>query len=414
MAEKQAGRALLHNRDFVLLASGQVVSFVGTQAQSLAVTLIVLALTHSASSVTLVLVLSTISTLSVGLVAGALVDRWNRKRAMIVTDAARALVTLTLPIAIWVHHLTLVQICVVVIVSGAMATLFNAANASALPNLVDRADLPQAMSRYQASLTTVRVIGATLSGLLYGLGHAVPFVANAASFAVSATSLRAIRGEFQEAEVGSRGRLGADIGEGLRYLRSHSTLLSLTLLEAADNLRFSGGYLSIVVIAKEVGSSPLEIGVVFSTAAIGSLLGSLLATTMHRLLPLGRISILMIWSEAISFPVYALCHSTAAVAGVALFESVIDPMFTIGVGTFTAKTTPDSLRGRVAASTQLLIGGVAPIGLLLAGVLITAFGARTTAVIFGGWLVFVAVVASSSHRIRAASIDTTERGSRDA
>lgn len=391
---------LRHNRDFLLLTGGQVTSLLGSQATGLAVPLLVIFLSRSAFALSVVLVLSVSSNLLFGLVAGAVADRFNRRRLMIAADVLRGLLALAVSVGIWTHTITVASIGVVVVLSGAFATVFNAANASALPNLVEPVDLGRAMSLYQSSLTVVRIVGATLSGLLFGLGHVVPFLTDSVSFGASALSLGEIEGNLQEQDHHPGAPLRDQIREGIAAVLASPRLRSLTLLDAADNLRYSGGYILIVLIARSVGASPIAIGLVFSAAGLGALVGSVLAPRVHRLLPLGRIAVLMIWSEALSFPLYAASHSVVAIAGIAAFESIVDPIFTIGVGTFTAQTTPDALRGRVFASTQLLVDGVAPIGLLLAGVLVSAIGARHTIEVFGAWLVVVALVSSASPTLR--------------
>src|SRR5919199_3448671 len=101
------------NRDFRLLISGQLVSQLGNQLQFLALPLVVLSITGSATQAGLILGLSTATYLLVGLVAGALVDRWNRKRTMIWCELARAAITATIPVAFLWNAVTLAQLYVV-------------------------------------------------------------------------------------------------------------------------------------------------------------------------------------------------------------------------------------------------------------------------------------------------------------
>ena len=123
---------LWRNADYLLLQGGQVVSFVGSQVQGIALPLLVLAVTHSATQAGIVLGFSTAAFLVVCPIAGTLVDRWNRRWIMIVCDTGRLLMTIAVPAAIWFGHLTMPLLYVVVIVSGAASAFFTLANAAAL------------------------------------------------------------------------------------------------------------------------------------------------------------------------------------------------------------------------------------------------------------------------------------------
>src|SRR5712692_1444544 len=101
---------LWRNRDYMLLWSGQTVSLVGTVISQTAFPLLVWDLTHSAAQVGLVGGLGTLPYVLLSLLVGALIDRWDRKRVMILCDIGRALAVLSVPIALWLDALTLWQL----------------------------------------------------------------------------------------------------------------------------------------------------------------------------------------------------------------------------------------------------------------------------------------------------------------
>jgi Major Facilitator Superfamily len=166
---------------------------------------------------------------------------------------------------------------VVAVLSGVLTTLFQTASTAALPNVVPPGQLPAALGYLQSSLSTVRIFGAAMAGLVYALGRTVPFVMNAVSFAVSAVTLRFVRVELQERRTAAPAKLTAEIRQGLVWVWRHPVIRFLTFVQAADNLRYGAGYLLIILLARRVGASPLEIGFVFSGAAVGALLGALLS-----------------------------------------------------------------------------------------------------------------------------------------
>src|SRR6266481_8519224 len=123
----EPGMALWHHRDFLLLWSGQAISILGTSVSTLALPLLVLALTHSPTQAGFIAAMQTIPYVLFSLPAGALVDRWNRKTVMILCDAGRALALGSIPLALLLGHLTLVQLYSVSAVEGTLFVLFNLA-----------------------------------------------------------------------------------------------------------------------------------------------------------------------------------------------------------------------------------------------------------------------------------------------
>src|SRR5438270_8628707 len=115
---------LWRNRNYLLLQGGQIVSYIGNQQQSIALPLLVLALTGSVVQAGIAVSLNTIAVLVVSPLAGALTDKWNRKRTMFICDSGRMFLTLTIPLAFWFHVLTMLQIYVVVTLAGVLATIF--------------------------------------------------------------------------------------------------------------------------------------------------------------------------------------------------------------------------------------------------------------------------------------------------
>jgi|SRR5579875_1280444 hypothetical protein len=122
---------------------------------------------------------------------------------MLICDAGQMFITFTIPLAVWLHVLTMLQIYIVVTIAGIFGTVFSVANTAALPNVVERDQLPTALSQSQAAYSCVRTFGSLLGGTLYSIGAIFPFLANAISFEASVFSLGLIRGNFQGERAGS-------------------------------------------------------------------------------------------------------------------------------------------------------------------------------------------------------------------
>src|SRR6185312_10013 len=133
----KSARPLWRNLDFLLLWSGQTVSTLGTNISALALPLLVLALTHSPALAGLLAAARQLPYLLLSLPAGALVDRWDRKRTMIYCDLLRWLAVGSVPLAFVLGHLTLIQLYLVAFIEGTAYVLFSLAQISALPHVVE-------------------------------------------------------------------------------------------------------------------------------------------------------------------------------------------------------------------------------------------------------------------------------------
>ncbi|MFE7171336.1 MFS transporter [Streptomyces sp. NPDC057616] len=398
------GLGLLRNRDFSLLLSGQLVSSIGDQAQSIALPLIVLTLTGSATHAGYVLGVGTLSFLVFGLIAGALVDRWDRRHTMIWCELGRTALTAGVTVELWLDRLTMPQLYATAVLSGILTTLFQVANTAALPNVVGPRQLSAALGYSQSAANAVRVFGASLAGALYALGRTVPFAVNAVSFALSAASLRLMHDRFQVDGHSARTKAGlaTEIRDGLGWLWHQPVIRFLTLVSAADKLRYGAGYLLIITLAQQLGASSLWIGVIFSGAAVGALVGALVSERATRHFPLGRIAVVMLWLEALMFPLYALAPNPVLLAAVAAAESLVAPVYMVAMTTHQLAITPDELRGRATSAVSTLTTGALSVGTLTGGALITVLGARPLVWLCGAWLLMLAVLTTANRAVRQA------------
>src|SRR5258706_9028078 len=176
--------SLWRNRDYVLLWSGQMVSSIGTQVSMLAFPLLILAITHSPAQAGIIAALRGLPYALFILPAGALIDRWDRKRVMILCDTGRALALGSIPLALALGHLTIVQLYIVSLVEGTLFTFFNLAETACLPRVVSKEQLSTAVAQNMVIDSTSGLLGPSLGGALYSIGRAIPFLTDAISYAV--------------------------------------------------------------------------------------------------------------------------------------------------------------------------------------------------------------------------------------
>ncbi len=395
---------LWRNHNYLLLQGGQLVSYIGNQQQSIALPLLVLALTGSVVQAGIAVSLSTIAVLVVSPIAGVLTDKWNRKRTMVICDAGRMFITLTIPLAFWFHALTMLQIYVVVAIAGILGTMFSIANTAALPNVMTREQLPVALSQSQAAYSCVRTFGSLLGGTLYSLGEVFPFLVNAISFGASVCSLGLIRGDFQGRREGTSLPLHKAVAEGFAWLWKQPLLRFLTLVNGADSLRYGAGYLVILVLARDLHTSSSGIGAIFTAAAVGALLGNLVSNWVRKYVSFGQITISMLWLEALMFPLYVIAPSALVMGFIAAAEEFVGPMYTVSLNSYQLMATPDSMRGRTSSTVQFVMQGAQSVGAIIGGMVVQGVGAKWSALILGGWLMLLAIATTLNRRVRSASL----------
>jgi len=377
-------RSLWRNRDFLLLWSGQGVSTAGTQVSNLALPLLVLALLHSPTQAGFIAAVRSLPYLIFSLPAGALIDRWDRKRIMIMCDTARCLAYGSIPFAFAVGRLTLVQLYVVALVEGTAFVFFNIAEVACLPRVVTTEQLPQANALNQSSEAVGFLIGPGLAGFLIGLaqtivaGAMLAYAVDAVTYLVSVASLGIIRMPFQEARaLGGRRSLRAEIMEGVQFLWTHSRLKAMAALTLSSQVLFGPFTLVLVVLMRDaLRADPPTIGLLFSLSSIGALVGAGVAPWVKGRLGFGRIIIGTTLLQALGVVIIAIATSplVVVVGGVIVLFAV--PIFNVASVSYRLSLIPDVLQGRVNSVYRLFALSGIPLGTAVSGLLLGVIGPR--------------------------------------
>src|SRR2546430_13858864 len=214
-------KALWLNRDYNLLWSRQYVSNFGTQVSQLAFPLLNLTMTGSAAQAGFAGALRALPYVIFSLPAGALIDRWDRKRTMILCDTGRSISLVSIPVAYALGDLTILQLYLVSAIEGTLYVFFNIAEAACLPRVVPKEQLPAATAQNMATDGITALIGPPLGGALYTVGKFLPFVADAISYAASLVSSFFIKVKFQKERVAAPRKLLVEIRECLAWLWHH-------------------------------------------------------------------------------------------------------------------------------------------------------------------------------------------------
>ena len=394
---------LLRNRDYLLLWGGQVVSTLGSTASWVVYPLLILALTASPEAAGVAGALRALPYLVLSLPAGALIDRWDRKRVMIVCDAGRAIAVASIPVAIAFDALSLVQIYAAALVEGSLFVLFNIAEVAALPRVVSTAELPQAAAQNEAGFATASIVGPSFGTALYQwLGRGAPFVADALSYVVSVVSLLAIRSPFRNAPAPTRRRLAAEIVEGLAWLWGNRLVRYIAFLTGGYNLVNAALPLILIVLAKGRGADDAAIGVLFSVSGIGGIVGSLVGGQVQRRFSFGQVIVGTAWINLLLFPLFALAPSWIWLGVIAALIATLGPVYNVVQFSYRLSLIPDELQGRVNSTFRLVAFGFMPVGAALSGVLIERFDANVAVLVLTAGLLVLTLVTTFNRDVRDA------------
>ena len=270
---------LARNRNYRYTWMGQIVSEIGDHFNNIAVFALAMALTRSGLVVTGVMLARAVPAITMGPLAGVLLDRFDRKRIMIASDLVRAVVALG-----FILTLTGQRVWLLYLLSGLLmvaSPFFTAGRSAILPTIASREELHTANSLTQTTQWSTLIVGTFLGATVIAIGYKWAFVFNALSFAFSAWAIsnlrapkrqgfRAERTDLTEAEVV---RPWHEYREGLRYMRSVPLVFAIVLL--AVGWASGGGAAQILfTLFGEVvfNRGAAGIGVIWGCAGIGLLL----------------------------------------------------------------------------------------------------------------------------------------------
>jgi MFS family permease len=393
---------LWRNTAFRRLFAGQALSGLGSSAASIAYPLLVLALTHSAA------VAGAVGTIGAGvamvlrLPAGALTDRLDRRLTLIACDSARLVVLLVLGVLVLTGDATWPVIAAVAVVEDAGGVLFSPASTAVLPAIVPAEQLESAWAVGEANMYGTGLAGPAVGGVLFALGRAVPFLADAASYAVSVASIGAIRGHFRPERRGPRRSLLHETLEGVRVVARTPLLRAVAVQAPLTNFAFTGALFTITLALRRHGDSSTLIGLVQGAVAGGGLLGALLAPRLQGRWRLSRLVLTLTAGGAAMFALAALLVPSAIVGVPAALALFLSPAVNASLVAVMLRTTPDELRGRVNNTVITAATGLAALAPLVAGIFVQRVSGTAAMAFFASVLAVASVLVAFSDGLRSA------------
>jgi MFS family permease len=358
------------NESFRMLWIGQLLSGTGTEIGMLAYPLLILALTHSAVLAGVAGTARAITLLCLQLPAGALADRFDRRLTMIICDTMRAVLLAVLGILIVLQLASWPVVVVVSLLEGGAGAIFDPAAAAALPGIVPDGQLEQAWAATEARTFGAGLAGPALGGVLFGLGRAVPFLADAVSYAASFGTVSRIRGRFRPENAAGRKALWREVADGLQLVWQVPILRAVVITAPLVNFAFNGVIFTITLAMRQHGTSTVVIGLVQAAIASGGLLGAVVAPRLQGRMRLGTLATAITLAGALLLGAAALLIPSPLVAAPVAMALLLAPAANAALFAAMLRSAPEEMRGRVTNTMLMAATALATLAPLIAGLLV--------------------------------------------
>lgn len=312
-----------------------------------------------------------------GFVAGAVADRVDRRRVVIVVNLARALVLGVLATTVATGTVDIAIILASLFVLGTAETFADVAAGSLLPRVVPRADLGVANARLQgAFLATNQLIAPPIGAFLFVAGAALPFAVDAACFALGALLVtRVVTSGGGEPDAAHRGSLLSEMADGLRWLVAHPPMRTLALTIVAFNVTWGAAWSVLVLYARDLLSmDAIGYGLMTTAVAIGGLIGTASYGWLERRFALGDIMRVGLLIETGTHLVFALTRSPEVALLTMVLFGAHGFIWATTATTIRQRAVPEALLGRVTGIYTVGIFGGIVIGTPIGGLIAREFG----------------------------------------
>ena len=388
----------LRYRNYRLYFTGQSISLIGSWMTRIATSWLVYRLTGSALLLGLTGFAGQIPSFVLAPFAGVLVDRWNRRKLLVVTQILALLQSLTLAVLTLTHRITVTEIIWLSIAQGLVNAFDMPGRQAFAVQMVDnKADLGNAIALNSSMINAGRLIGPALGGVIIAaVGEGYCFLIDSISYIAVIASLLMMRLTVTAEQV-NRGREGMvkQLREGWSYVSQFTPVRNILLLLAFVSLvGFPYTVLMPVFATKTLHGGPATLGILMAATGVGALAGAITLANRRSVLGLGRVIPQMaalfgagligfalsrnIWVSAVLLVATGFGFITQLASSNTLMQTIVD----------------DDKRGRLMSYYTMSFQGTAPFGSLLAGVVAHRFGAPVTLAIGGAGCIVGAILFS--------------------
>lgn len=392
---------LRRNREFNLLWGSVALSYLGTNMSNLAFPLLVLAVTGSPGQAGIVGTVAAIARIATRLPAGVLLDRVNRRVAMLSCDAARLIAFAGLAVLVLTGHASLIIIALVAVVEAVGSAIFEIAEASAIPMIVPIEQVADASARNSVRGAATGLIGPPIGGVLFGIARALPFLADALTYLLSFIGIALIRKPLQK-DVAKRHRSSIlrGLAAGFRFVFAQPFLRAQIYIAASFNLAILSATFGLVLALRLNGVSPAQIGLAETVLGIGGLIGGFVAGFLRRKLSLLTLVRGICWCGVALLGLNVLLAGDLVSAVPIALIFVLLPAINAVMVAYQVSVTPNEIQGRVVSVRLTLAGGLATLGPVTVGFLVDSVSIEAAIVFSAAAMAVGALVALFSKGIR--------------
>jgi MFS transporter, DHA3 family, macrolide efflux protein len=381
---------LVRNRNFSMLWTGQLISFFGDRLHQVALGFLVLD-RFGELEVGFAFAAAALPNMLLGPIAGAFVDRWDRRTTMIVCDLVRAGLVLLIPVAIEISILLVYAIAFGV---ATVTLIFRPAKTAVVPQIVEQRDLVTANSANTVGETFADLGGLAIAGLIVAaLSNIIGavFVIDAATYLLSAAFIFAMSmprlGEL-ERHRGISTLLG-DIVEGWRFLRRQAELFANTLVSVVAQI--ATGTAIVVsfayaenILTHQVLAGPTRYGLIMASIGVGSVIGGIGVGWVGGRIRKGPMILAGYVMMGVSMMAIGLVTDTFAAMALFFASGFANMLFLVPSITLFQERTPQRLMGRVVATRQALVFAAISASMAVSGWLSAIIGPPMVFALSGG------------------------------
>lgn len=372
----------LKHRNFRLYFTGQIVSNTGNWLTNIALTLLVLHLTGSGLAVGILAACQFGPILLLSVWAGAIADRSDKRRMLLVTQSLEMAQSIGLAILAFLPHPPLIGLYGLAVAGGIFLAFDNPLRRSFVSEMVPMEDVSNAVVLYSTIVNLSRIFGPALAGLLVvTVGYGWCFSVDAASYLAVLTCLVMMRGgELYRSPPAER--IKGEVRAGLRYVISRPTLwISFLMLLIIGTLSYNFGVTLPLFVTDGLHKANTTYTVLYSIMGVGSVITALLVA--HRGLVKLRHVIGGAVALGVAMLVLSLAHTVTVAAVIAFFVGGASILYTTATTALVQIEARPDMRGRVLALQTVLLIGTTPLGGPLLGWLADSHGGRAPFVLGG-------------------------------
>ncbi|OXM62807.1 MFS transporter [Amycolatopsis vastitatis] len=388
---------LHRNRNYRLLWTGSAGAFLGLFALETAMPLLILGTWSSAALTSVFAAVQTTTTVLCGAPAGWLLDRYDRRKLLVLAETARAAALVTLALALWLGQLTIAHVITTAAVLGSMQTVGTARMLLVRASVPDE-QLTAAVTGEEVRNNAAELAGPPLGGVLFALSPVLPLLAATALFMVSAGLTWLVRLPARAQSPAASGEVLKGLTAALRERTMRAAILVLMLINSVAWI----AQLVTIVLLRQHGIAPWLVGLVVAGFATGALAGTVLVAPLQRRLGPGALLLVVGLAQVPTLAGLALPLGPLWAALMCLCFGLGLPQVRVLLDVLVIRQIPDERRGQALSGVFTLLSLSLPIGMIGAGMLMNYSTPRTTLLTLASILLLGVACATFSRSVRTA------------